>query len=110
VREGSTLGCSPKGALLSSRILAEPEQALRVEVRDFLLVIHVNGHLIKELPSGFHAAVWIVCGEEDTVDTDRVRHAEIGLVRRVPALVDRARLLAYVLASENSAVEILAKV
>ena len=58
-------------------ILTETEQALRVEVRDLLLIIRVDGHLIKELPSGFHAAVWIVRGEEDAVDTDRVRHAQM---------------------------------
>src|SRR5580698_4291275 len=90
--------------------LAETEQALRVEVRDFLPVICVDGHLIKELPSGFHAAVWIVGGEEDAVDSDRVRHAQIGLVRQTPALIYRARLLVYVLTSEDSTVEVLPQV
>ena len=60
--------------------MTETEQGLRVEVRDLLLVTRVDGHLIKEWPSGFHAAVWIVGGEEDAVDTDRVRHAQIGVV------------------------------
>jgi RNA polymerase sigma-70 factor, ECF subfamily len=49
-------------------------------VRDLLLFIHVDRHLIKELPGGFHVAVWIVRGEDDAVDTDRVHHAQIGLV------------------------------
>jgi hypothetical protein len=63
-----------------------PGQALRVEVRDLFLVSSVDGHLIKELASGFHAAVWSVRGEEDAVDTDRVRQAQIGLVRQIPVL------------------------
>jgi hypothetical protein len=37
-------------------------------------------------------AVGMVRGEEDPVDTDRVRHAQIGLVRQTPALIYRARL------------------
>jgi hypothetical protein len=57
-------------------VSTETEQALRVEMRDLLLVIHVDGHLIKALPSGFHAAVWSVRGEENAVDTDRVRHSQ----------------------------------
>ena len=48
-------------------------------MRDLLLFIRVDGHLIKELPGGFHVAVWIVRGEDDAVDTDRVHHAQIGL-------------------------------
>src|SRR5580658_6651135 len=94
----------------TSFLLIETEQALGVQVRDLLLVIHVDGHLIKELPSSFHVAVWIVRGEEDAVDTDRVHHAQIRLVRQAPALIDRARLLAYVLTSEDSTVEVLPKV
>jgi hypothetical protein len=39
-------------------------------VRDLFLIIHVDGHLIKELPGGFHAAVWMIRGEDDPVDTD----------------------------------------
>jgi len=77
----------------TSFLLTETEQALRVEVGDLLLFIHVDGHLIKELPSGFYAAVWIVRGEDDAVDTDRVHHAQIGLVRQAPALIRRPRLL-----------------
>src|SRR5580698_1657553 len=88
----------------------ETEQALCVEVRDLLLFIRVDGHLIKELASGFHVAVWIVRGEEDAVDSDRVHHAQIGLVRQTPALIHRARLLAYVLTSEDSPVEVLPEV
>src|SRR5580658_10171139 len=65
-------------------ILTETEQALRVEARDFLSIIRVDRHLIKELPSGFHAAVWMVRGEQDAVDADRVRHGQIGLVRQTP--------------------------
>jgi hypothetical protein len=94
----------------TSFLLTETEQALGVEVRDLLLVIHVDGHLINELPGSFHVAVWIVRGEEDAVDTDRVHHAQIRLVRQTPALIDRARLLAYVLTSEDSTVEVLPKV
>jgi hypothetical protein len=67
--------------------LTKTEQALRVEVRDLLLIIRVDRHLIKELPSGFHAAVWIVRCEQNAVDADRVRHAQIGLVRQTPALM-----------------------
>ena len=93
-----------------SFILTETEQALRIEVRDLLLIIHVDGHLIKALPSGFHAPVWLVRGEHDAVDTDRVHHALIGLVRQTPALIHRARLLVYVLTSEDSTVEVLPKV
>ena len=65
----------------TSCLLIETEQALGVEVRDLFLVIHVDGHLIKESPSGFHVAVWIVRSEEDAVDTDRIHHAQIRLVR-----------------------------
>ena len=36
--------------------LSLTEQALGVEVRDLLLIVHVDGHLIKVLPSGFHSA------------------------------------------------------
>jgi hypothetical protein len=61
-------------------VLTETEQGLRVEVRDLLPIGCVDGHMIKERSSGFHAAVWIVGGEEDAVDTDRVRHAQIGVV------------------------------
>jgi hypothetical protein len=110
VGDGSTLGGWTQYHPLGMRILTETEQALRIEVRDLLLVIQVDGHLIKELPSGFHAAVWIVRSEENAVDTDRVRHAKIGLVRRTPAFIYRARLLAYVFTSEDSAVEVLPKV
>src|SRR5580693_4571544 len=88
-------------------VSTETEQALRVEMRDLLLVICVDGHLIEELPSGFHAAVGIVRGEEDAVDTDRVRHAQIALVRQIPALIYRTRLLVHVLTTEHSAVEVL---
>src|SRR5580704_9819300 len=91
-------------------VLTETEQALRVEVRDLFLFICVDGHMIKEWPTGFHAAVWIVRGEEDAVDTDRVRHAQIGLVRQTPALMHCARLLVWVLTSEDSTVEVLPKV
>jgi hypothetical protein len=94
----------------ASFLLTETEQALRIEVRDLFLVIHVDGHLIKELPSGFHVAVGIVRGEDDAVNADRVRHAQIGLVRQTPAAVHRARLLAYVLTGEDSTVEVLSKV
>jgi hypothetical protein len=52
-------------------VLTETEQALRVEVRDLLLIIRVDGYLIEELSSGLHAAVWIVRGEENAADTDR---------------------------------------
>ena len=93
-----------------SFILTETEQALRVEVRDLLFIAHVDRHLIKVLPSGFHVAVRIVCGEEDAVDPDRVHHAQIGVVCQTPALIHRTRLLAYILASEDSTVEILPKV
>jgi hypothetical protein len=79
-------------------------------VRDLFLIIHVDGHLIKELPGGFHAAVWMIRGEDDPVDTDRVHHAQIGLVRQTPALINRARLLACELASQDSTVEVLPKV
>src|SRR5580698_6203253 len=88
-------------------VSTETEQALRVEMRDLLLVICVDGHLIEELPSSFHAAVGIVRGEEDAVDTDRVHHAQIGLVRQTPALIHCARLLVCVLTSEDSTVEVL---
>src|SRR5580692_11197390 len=97
-------------ASLSACTLTETEQTLRVEVRDLLLVIHVDGHLIKELSGSFHVTVWIVCGEEDAVDTDRVHHAQIRLIRQTPTLIDCARLLAYVLTRKNSTVEILPKV
>ena len=86
------------------------EQALGVEVRDLLLIVHVDGHLIKVLPSGFHGAVRIVGGEEDAVDTDRVRHAQIGLVRQTPTLIHHAGLLAYILTSEDSTVEVFPKI
>jgi hypothetical protein len=98
------------GRSSASFTLTETEQALRVEVRDLLLVIGVDGHLIKELPSSFHAAVRIVGGEEDTVDTDRVRHAQIGLVRQTPALIHRARLLVYVFTSEDPTIKVFPKV
>src|SRR5580692_5400613 len=88
-------------------VSTETEQALRVEMRDLLLVICVDRHLIEELPSSFHAAVGIVRGEEDAVDTDRVRHAQIGLVGQVPAFIYRTRLLVHVLTTEHSAVEVL---
>src|SRR5580704_5028670 len=94
----------------ASFILTETEQALRVEVCDLLLIIRVDGHLIKEPQSGFHVAVWIVRGEDDAVNADRVRHAQIGLVGQTPAAIHRARLLAYVLTSEDSSVEVLPKV
>src|SRR5580693_9133277 len=90
--------------------LTETEQALRVEVRDLLPVVCVDGHMIKEWPSGFHAAVGIVRGEKDPVDSDRVSHAQIGVVRQTPALIHRARLLIRALASENPTVEILPQV
>src|SRR5580698_1704252 len=51
------------------RFALSDEQTLRVEVPDLLLLIHIDGHLIKEFPSGFHVAVWIVRGEQNTVDT-----------------------------------------
>src|SRR5580693_8834707 len=91
-------------------MLTETEKTLRVEVPDLLLVIHVDGHLIKELASGFHVAVWIVRGEEDAVDTDRVHHAQIRLVRQTPALIHRARLLANILTGEDSTVKVLPQV
>jgi hypothetical protein len=53
------------GGSSASFTLTETEQALRVEVCDLLLIIRVDGHLIKELPSGLHAAVSIVGGEEE---------------------------------------------
>ena len=110
VYDGPTLGDWTKNLSLGTCILTETEQALRIEVSDLLLIIHVDRHLIEESPSGFHAAVGIVRGKEDAVDTDRVRHAEIGLVRQTPALIDHTRLLAYVFTSEDSAVEVLPKV
>src|SRR5580692_3651148 len=91
-------------------VLTETEQALRVEVRDLLLIIRIDGHLIKELPSGLHAAVGIVRGEEDAVYSDSVRHTQISLVRQTPALIDRAGLLACVFTSEDTTVEIFPKV
>ena len=92
-------------------LLTETEQALGVEVRDLFLVIHVDGHLIKELPSRLHVAVGIVRGEDDARSMpDRVRHAQIGLVRQTPAAIHRARLLAYVLTGEDSTVEVLPEV
>src|SRR5580700_6795238 len=91
-------------------MLSETEQTLRIEVPDLLLVFHVDGHLIKKLPCGFHVAVWIVRGEEDVVDTDRVHHAQIRLVRQTPALIHRARLLANILTSKDSTVEVLPQV
>ena len=57
-------------------------------------------------PGGFHVAVWIVCGEDGAIDADRVRHTQICLVRQTPTAIHRARLLAYVLTSEDSAVEV----
>ena len=44
-------------------------------MRDLFLDHCVDGHLIKELPTGFHVAVGSVRGEENAVDTDRVRQA-----------------------------------
>src|SRR5580692_7614967 len=90
--------------------VTETEQALRVEVRDLLPVICVDGHMIKEWSSGFHAAVWIVRGEEDAVDSDRVRHAQIGVVRQTPAIIHCARLLIRVLTSEVPTVEVIPQV
>jgi hypothetical protein len=95
---------------LTSFIRTEAEQAFRVEVCDFLLIIHVDRHLIKELSSAFHAAVWIVRGKDDAIDADRVHHAQVGLVRQTPALIYRARLLVYVLTSEDATVEVPPKV
>src|SRR5580698_2920746 len=95
---------------LLSFILTEAEEALSVEVCDLLLIVHVDGHLIKELPGGFHAAVWIVRSEDDAVDTHRVHHAQIGLVRQTPALIHRARLLVYIFTGEDPTVEVLPKV
>jgi len=81
------------GCLTPISVSAYTEQALCVEVRDLFFIICVDGHLIKELPSGFHISVWIVGREEDAVDSDRVRHGQIGLARQTPALIYRARLL-----------------
>ena len=75
VGDGLNLGGWTQYAPLSTFMLTETEQTLRVEAPDLLLVIHVDGHLIEELPSGFHVAVWIVRGEDDAVNADRVRHA-----------------------------------
>src|SRR5271156_1085343 len=97
-------------SLWLSFILTETQQALRVEVRNLPLVIDVDWHLIEESPSGFHVSIWIVRREDDAVNANRVRHAQIGLVRQTPATIHRARLLAYVLTSEDSTVKILPKV
>ena len=86
--------------------LTDTEQALRIDVRDLLLFVHVDRHLIKELSSGFHAAVWMVRGEDDAIDTDRIHHSQIRLVRQTPALIHRARLLVQVFAGEDSSVEV----
>src|SRR5580698_9494405 len=77
---------------------------------DLLPVTGANGHLVKEWSSGFHAAVGMVRREEDAVDTDRVRHAQIGLVRKIPALIHRASRLVCELATEDSAVKVLPQV
>src|SRR5580658_85261 len=102
--------CSSGFPCSTSFLPTETEQALGVEVRDLFLVIHIDGHLIEELPSGLHVAVGIVRGEDDAVNADCVRHALIGLVRQTPTLIHCARLLAYVLTSEDSTVEVLPKV
>src|SRR5580698_3114257 len=77
---------------------------------DLLPVTGANGHLVKEWSSGFHAAVGMVRREEDAIDTDCVRHTQIGLVRQTPALVHRAGLLICKLTTKNSAVEVLPQV
>jgi hypothetical protein len=110
VGDGLNLGGWTQYAPLSAFMLTETEQTLRVEVPDLLLVIHIDGHLIKELPRGLHVAVWIVRGEKDPVDTDRVHHAQIRLVRQTPALIHRASLLANILTSEDATVKVLPKV
>src|SRR5580658_2176827 len=79
-------------------------------MRDLLPIIRVDRHLIKEWPSGFHAAVGMVRGEKDAVDTDRVCHAQIGVVRQTPALIYYTRLLVGKLTTKNSAIEILPQV
>jgi hypothetical protein len=79
----------------------ETEQVFGVEVRNFLFIAHGDGHLINLLPSGFHVAVRIVCGEDNAVDTNRVHHAQIGMVYQTPDHTRRARLLAYIATSED---------
>jgi len=100
-------GCSCKYPAGFER---EPEQPLCVEVSNLLLVILVDGHLIKALPSGFHAAVRSVRGEDDAIAADRVRHTQIGLVRRTPTLIYRAGHLVRELSCQYTSIKILAKV
>src|SRR5271168_447917 len=65
--------------LLRGRLIRQPEQALGVEVADLFLVRRGNGHLLEELPAGFHTGERIVGGEHDPVDADHVDHGLIGV-------------------------------
>jgi hypothetical protein len=72
----------------------ETEQALGVTVRDLLLIIHVDGHLIKALPSGFYAGVWPVRGEHDAVDADRIHHVRLAASIQSQSMRAAAAILA----------------
>ena len=77
---------------------------------DLFPVHRRDGHLLQELPAGFHVRERIVGGEHDPVDADHVDHGLIGVERQTPTGIGRAGFLAGELAGQDAAVEVLPQI